>query len=49
VFGFPQREAAQIAVRTVRAWLDESGSALHVIFNVFGQRDEEIYRGILGN
>jgi O-acetyl-ADP-ribose deacetylase (regulator of RNase III) len=22
VFGFPQREAAQIAVRTVRAWLD---------------------------
>ena len=49
VFGFPQQEAADIAVRTARGWFDENDSNLHVIFNVFGQRDEEIYRGILGD
>lgn len=49
VFGFPQEEAARIAVRTVREWLDESDSDLHVVFNVFGQKDEEIYHAILGD
>ncbi|MBQ9003509.1 MAG: protein-ADP-ribose hydrolase [Eggerthellaceae bacterium] len=49
VFGFPQREAAGIAVRTVRAWLDAHGSDMAVVFNVFGESDERIYRGILGD
>ena len=48
VFGFPQREAAQIAVQTVREWLDASGSDMTVIFNVFGERDEQLYRAALG-
>jgi len=49
VFGFPQDKAARIAVRTVRTWLDAHPSdAPHVIFNVFGAKDEEIYHGILG-
>lgn len=49
VFGFPQAEAARIAVDTVRTWLDAHPHlSLHVIFNVFGATDEEIYRELLG-
>lgn len=52
IFGFPQREAAQIAARTVRAWLDAFEAAgeppMHVIFDVFGEKDERIYRSVLG-
>ena len=69
VFGFPQQEAAEIAVRTVRAWLDrhadtsaradrsdEPADSDHdstpttptVIFDVFGETDEHIYRQLLG-
>ena len=48
VFGFPQEEASTIAVRAVRRWLDENGSDMTVVFNVFGGADESIYRGLLG-
>ena len=48
VFGFPQQEAAEIAVRTTRSWLEEHGSSIDVIFNVFGRRNEEIYQDLLG-
>ena len=48
VFGFPQRQAAEIAVRTVRAWLDEAASDMTVVFNVFSEEDERIYRALLG-
>ena len=48
VFGFPQREAATIAVSTVREWLGNAGSDMVVVFNVFGERDERIYRELLG-
>lgn len=49
VFGFPQEEAAQIAVNTVRTWLDANPDAnVTVIFNVFDEADEAIYRRILG-
>ena len=49
VFGFPQPEAASIAVRTVRAWLDAHPEAgLTVVFNVFGDADEMLYRQELG-
>ena len=48
VFGFPQQEAAQIAVKTVRTWLDRTGSDLTVVFNVFGEEDEQIYQNLLG-
>lgn len=47
VFGFPQKEAAQIAVRTVCEWLDGSGSDMIAVFNVFSQEDEAIYRDLL--
>ncbi len=49
VFCFPAEEAAQIAVKTVRDWLDSHESSIDkVIFNVFGNRDKEIYEKILG-
>ena len=39
VFMFPNQRAAEIAVETVRDWLDETGSDLKIVFNVF--KDEE--------
>ena len=48
-FGFPQEEAARIAVDTVRAWLDANPKAdMHVIFDVYTEKDEQTYRAILG-
>ncbi|MBO4331210.1 MAG: protein-ADP-ribose hydrolase [Oscillospiraceae bacterium] len=49
VFGFPKREAAQIAVQTVKQAINETGSGVKVIFNVFGDEDLGIYRGLLGS
>ena len=50
VFRFPQKLAAQTAVKTVIRWLDENKNSTvkKVIFNVFGNKDLEIYREILG-
>lgn len=49
VFGFPNEEAAKVAVETVRTWLqDHPDSPLHVIFDLFGPRDQQIYRTLLG-
>lgn len=42
VFGFPKKEAAEIAVRTVRDFL--KSHSIKVIFNVFGSEDYEIYK-----
>lgn len=44
VFGFPRAEAAEIAVCTVRNWLDKHNSEITVVFNVFSESDEQIYR-----
>ncbi len=48
VFGFPQKEAAHIAVGTVDEWLDDHDNALDVVFNVFGETDERLYKALLG-
>ena len=48
IFGFPQEEAAGIAVQTVRRWLDENDLDMTVVFNVFSGDDEAIYRKLLG-
>ena len=47
VFMFPNQRAAEIAVETVRNWLDETGSHMKVIFNVFKDLDLNIYRSLL--
>ena len=47
VFGFPQREAAQIAVNTVRTYKRQTGSGIKVVFNVFKDSDLALYRELL--
>lgn len=47
VFGFPQREAAQIAVDTVKRYKEENHSDIKAIFNVFKDDDYAIYNEIL--
>ena len=47
-FHFPNQEAAEIAVRTVTDFLRRDTSIKKVIFNVFKDNDETIYRRILG-
>ena len=47
VFMFPNQRAAEIAVKTVKEYKEETGSSLKVIFNVFKDLDEEIYRKLL--
>ena len=47
VFMFPNRRAAEIAVETVQKWLDETGSEMKVIFNVYKDLDLSIYRELL--
>lgn len=42
-FGFPQDEAATIAVDTVKGWLVDNDSPMTVVFNVFSDRDEALY------
>ncbi len=44
VFHFPNDRAAEIAVRTVRDWLDDhDGQIERVIFNVFKDEDRRLY------
>ena len=47
-FHFPPRQAAEIAVETVRAYRAQTHSNLEVIYNVFQERDYNIYRELLG-
>ena len=48
VFHFPNRRAAEIAVRTVSDWLEEHpGKMDKVIFNVFKEEDRSIYEKLL--
>ena len=47
-FGFPQDRAAKIAVETVRTYRATNHSSIEVIFNVFQNRDHELYRDLLG-
>lgn len=47
-FHFPQKKAAEIAVRTVTEFLQTDTQIEKVVFNVFKQEDYEIYKRILG-
>ena len=46
VFGFPQDQAAAIAVATVEAWLEEHADTTIslIVFNVFTTSDERLYQ-----
>ena len=47
VYGFPREEAAAIAVETVLETLDRAPEVERVIFNVFEEKDYDIYRRLL--
>jgi O-acetyl-ADP-ribose deacetylase (regulator of RNase III) len=47
VFLFPNQRAGEIAVETVRRYLEETGSSLQVIFNVYKDIDLQIYKKLL--
>ncbi len=47
-FHFPSDKAAEIAIRTVKEYKEQTGSKIEVIFNVFKNADYEIYRKLLG-
>ena len=47
-FHFPNREAAEVAVGTVKKFLEGESSIQRVVFNVFKDQDREIYRELLG-
>lgn len=47
-FHFPNEEAAEIAVETVKRFLQEDDQIQRVIFNVFKDSDLQIYRRLLG-
>lgn len=47
-FRFPNRDAAEIAVRTVREFMEKETGVRRVVFNVFKDRDREIYERLLG-
>ena len=47
VFGFPQQEAAEIAIKTVKDYKAARGSRIRVIFNVFKDEDLRIYSRLL--
>lgn len=46
-FHFPQKKAAEIAVRTVTDFLRTNAQIQKVVFNVFRQEDYDIYKAIL--
>lgn len=48
-FRFPNREAAEIAVRTVCEYKTQANSRMKVVFNVFRDLDFKIYRELLGS
>ncbi len=46
-FHFPNEEAAEIAVKTVKEFLEKDSSVKKVIFNVYKDLDKEIYEKLL--
>lgn len=49
VYGYPNEDAAEIAVKTVAEWLENNGEYdMNVIFSCFGERMEKLYKNILG-
>ncbi len=48
VFGYPKEEAALLAVKVVREYKEQTANDVKVIFDVFTEEDDELYRRILG-
>jgi O-acetyl-ADP-ribose deacetylase (regulator of RNase III) len=48
VYNFPAKEAASIAVKAVKDFIKENKMDIRIVFNVFKEKDYEIYRALLG-
>jgi O-acetyl-ADP-ribose deacetylase (regulator of RNase III)/NAD-dependent SIR2 family protein deacetylase len=49
VFGYPKADAAKVATRVVREWLERHPRVLElIVFDVFSRDDEEAYRQAFG-
>lgn len=48
IFCFPNNQAAEIAVKTVQMFLRAQTPVRKVVFNVFKDTDEQLYRDLLG-
>ncbi|MDO8806457.1 MAG: O-acetyl-ADP-ribose deacetylase [Elusimicrobiota bacterium] len=49
VYGYPQQEAAEIAVKTARGFLDRTKDKIEIIFCCFSKSDLDIYLSLLQN
>ena len=47
VFMFPNKRAAELAVQTVKQYKEKTKSKIKVIFNVFKEEDERLYKQLL--
>ncbi|HNW44515.1 MAG TPA: O-acetyl-ADP-ribose deacetylase [Elusimicrobiales bacterium] len=47
VYGYPPADAAAIAVKTARAFLEKTGAAIDIIFCCFSEEDLELYAELL--
>lgn len=47
VFSFPNKLAAEIAVKTVKEYLQNKSNIQKVIFNIFKEKDRRIYQSLL--
>jgi O-acetyl-ADP-ribose deacetylase (regulator of RNase III) len=47
-FRFPNEEAAEIAIKSVGEYIADRQSKVKVVFNVFKEKDYDIYRRLLG-
>lgn len=46
-FHFPNRAAAEIAIKTTKIYREETGCSLNILFNVFKEQDDAIYKELL--
>ena len=47
VYGYPKKEAAEIAVKTIRAWLDDNAPyEMDVILSCFDPETKELYQAL---
>ena len=47
VYGYPAAEAAEIAVKTARAFLERTGARLDIVFCCFSKADLALYEALL--
>ena len=47
IYGYPREAAAEIAVRTVKSFRDESSAPERIVFCCFGEQDAALYKSLV--